>query len=207
MRKAFKGKDHPSVFFSFFFLFLSSFFYLWLIDDENFPRSSPRELDVPNHTSDEFRFDPLPFPLKKIWTSPFLSPSPTPWRQSRGALSVSEITFFLLVAARSRRRPGRKEWRRGGEDRRSSFLFALLWRPNNAARSYSSKRDFPRSEGGHGCVNPVPTKFRGRNIHIYVENIATPIFSSRRGWKISFSRRMKTRDSTGRRKKIAWKAR
>lgn len=178
MRKAFKGKDHPSVFFSFFFLFLSSFFYLWLIDDENFPRSSPRAR-CPRSYIRRVSFRSPPLSLKKNLNKSFpLSFSYTLETISR---SVSEITFFLLVAARSRRRPGRKEWRRGGEDRRSSFLFALLWRPNNAARSYSSKRDFPRSEGGHGCVNPVPTKFRGRNIHIYVENIATPIFSSRRG--------------------------
>lgn len=64
MRKAFKGKDHPSVFFSFFFLFLSSFFYLWLIDDENFPRSSPRSR-CPRSYIRRVSFRSPPLSLKK----------------------------------------------------------------------------------------------------------------------------------------------
>lgn len=106
-----------SFLFSFFFFFITS--HLWIIDDEK-TFVSP------------FRFDPLPF-SKKDLSLPLL--------RDNLAERVSEITFFLLVAAcLSRTRPGRKEWR---EDRRSSFLFALLWGPNNASRSYSSKRDFP----------------------------------------------------------------
>lgn len=139
------------------------------------------------------------FSLKKIWTSPF--PSHTFETISR---SAQRFWNNLLSSRRSRR----DEEERNGEggkrgDRRSSFLFALLWRPNNASRSYSSKRDFPRSEGGHGCVNPVPAKFRARNIYIYrkYRNLVSPIFSSRRGWKISFSRRMKTRIQRGEEKK------
>lgn len=98
MRKAFKEKDHPSVFFSFFFLFLSSFFYLWLIDDENFPRSSPRAR-CPRSYIRRVSFRSPPLSLKKDLNKSF----PLSFSYTLETISRSAQRFWnnLLSSRRS----------------------------------------------------------------------------------------------------------
>lgn len=135
------------------------------------------------------------FSLKKIWTSPF--PSHTFETISRSA----EITFFLLVVREETRKKGMAKEERGEIDVLPSYL--LFYGDRTMLLDHIRRNEISRDRKG---VTVALTQFQRnfeQGIYIYrkYRNLVSPIFSSRRGWKISFSRRMKTRIQRGEEKK------